>query len=460
MIIIAEETNNFISVRKIDNVWWLISPKGSPFISLGINHVDPHYLLAEYNKEHTLKEYGEDFVDVENNFNINGKGANKWIEDVKKDFHAWKFNSFGQAINIPLEKISDDFYYIETIIVEPFDSYENFPDVFSETFEKKLSEKVYQVCEKNKFNKNLIGYGFIDIPAIKEEVGVIRENAIKINHKDRRSQLFASLLLKKNQKNISSPFHPCVIKFQRQQAGTSGKKQWIKLLKDKYITPQKAGEVYGLLSVSKWSDLEKQVEWQTPVDINNAKEDNELMLTKIAEKYYSLHYQYIRKYDPNHLILGDKLNGNKDHIPNYLFPIIKKYLDVILVEAFSHFSDHKELLWEIYSHTNKPIILGDSSFAAIQENQIYTKGVIVNSQNEVGNAYMDYMKDIMSVPFIVGWHICGYIEGWEGLNNPNDPQGNMQCGFKTPFNKPHEDTVKKVSLANGNASFWHSKKIN
>ena len=74
------QATGFVRVQEIDGVWWFISPEGERFVSMGINHVEPHLWLAPYNKAATLKRYGADMVDENGCFNTDGPAAKKWID--------------------------------------------------------------------------------------------------------------------------------------------------------------------------------------------------------------------------------------------------------------------------------------------------------------------------------------------------------------------------------------------
>jgi len=65
----SEIDNGFIRVEEIDGVWWFISPIGEQFLSLGVNHIEPHLWLGSYSREHTIAEYGPDFVLPDGRFN-------------------------------------------------------------------------------------------------------------------------------------------------------------------------------------------------------------------------------------------------------------------------------------------------------------------------------------------------------------------------------------------------------
>ena len=45
---------NFIKVKKIKGIWWFIDPDGRKFISLGVNHIEPHLWLILILSENTL----------------------------------------------------------------------------------------------------------------------------------------------------------------------------------------------------------------------------------------------------------------------------------------------------------------------------------------------------------------------------------------------------------------------
>ncbi|MCM8532264.1 MAG: hypothetical protein NE330_13970, partial [Lentisphaeraceae bacterium] len=53
----------YVRIEKIDGAWWFINADGKRFVSMGVNHLEPHLWLSPYNKDVTLKRYGADMVD-------------------------------------------------------------------------------------------------------------------------------------------------------------------------------------------------------------------------------------------------------------------------------------------------------------------------------------------------------------------------------------------------------------
>ena len=72
-----KNNKNFIKVKKIKGIWWFIGPDGKKFISLGVNHIEPHLWLAPYNKKFTQNKYGKNIIDKKGKFNTKSNAAKK-----------------------------------------------------------------------------------------------------------------------------------------------------------------------------------------------------------------------------------------------------------------------------------------------------------------------------------------------------------------------------------------------
>ena len=72
----------FFTLRRSKDRWWLITPDGDPFFTIGLNHIDPASLRYPENIHIWREKYG---------------GSNiRWIkESVAPNLKAWGFNSVG-----------------------------------------------------------------------------------------------------------------------------------------------------------------------------------------------------------------------------------------------------------------------------------------------------------------------------------------------------------------------------
>ncbi|WP_270166476.1 hypothetical protein [Paenibacillus sp. SYP-B4298] len=433
--------------------WWLSDPVKDVFLSTGINHVDPYFLLGPYNKERSLRVYGDDLIDENGNVQTRSKAFKQWVQNVQTNMSKWGFNTFGYHTCIPYSAISDSLYFIAQIRVLPEQiDFHNFPDVFSETYARQVRDAVQRVCNANKHRKNLIGYGFMDMPALSLGGSKFPPSADCLHHRSHR--LFAHKLSEKNQQLLDDPpIHPCVRRYMSLPSHSQGKQAWVRLLRQRYTSPSSVEGVYDV-SCPDWEAISNLTEWPEPLHSDQARQDSYAMLECIYDAYYSLHCREIRQVDPHHLILGDKLNGNLP-LSHHIVQIVGKYVDVIFYECFSRFEDQVDDLKLVYQMTGKPVLMGDSSFASLSPNQIFSRGTLLRSQEQVGVAYSEYLRQLFTLPFIIGWANCGYMEGWDGLHSPYDPFCSMQSGLVDPFEQVMPHTVRPIALANAAARNWH-----
>lgn len=363
---------------------------------------------------------------------------------VKRDCRSWGFNSIAYHTKVPLDLLKDEMYVMERIRMVRLETYNvpvARPDVFSDEFEESLDAFICGICMKWKDEEHLLGYAYSDTAE-----WAIGEGPF-LAHSYRPVPVINPWVSALVSKGRTAP----------------AKKKWLEILISRYHYAERAAAVYGIHADS-WKDLGDATGWDNPANRECAAIDNARMLEAIAERWFSLHEKFVRKNDPRHLILGEKLNGNLP-IPDFLLPVLKKYVDVVNIQWYGRYEEQVDSLVRVHEATGKPILMGDSAFAVVQPNQDSSKGVIVSTQEEVGREYETYLEKIMKLPFVVGWHHCGYMEGWKGLekyevDNPytvTNPLCSTQCGFKDPFEDVHEETIRHLIRANASAHSNHEK---
>ncbi len=142
----------------------------------------------------------------------------------------------------------------------------------------------------------------------------------------------------------------------------------------------------------------------------------------VAEKYYKTITEAIKERDPNHLILGDRYNGNKG-IPPGVLKAMAKYVDVLSVQYFveepTTVAREKMRLdlgkWSDQSG-GKPVLLADIGNFCCTDRNPHRKSKILDGQKGRGADYVQSLKALLDEPWFVGWHWCSYIEnparGW------------------------------------------------
>ena len=407
-----------------------------------MNHIQANIRFASYNKEYWAEKFGENILA---NGRFNGRALpeiKNWMAQVVKDHKDYGFNTipFHRQLNIPDEYFEEleIFYFgkIKTGIihanrVKNLSPDGKFPDVFSDEFRNKADRTAKNYCSKHKNNKYLLGYTYEDLPAYEF-------NMYKQAHR-------------RNKKGFV--YHPWVADIINKKGMTKGKKVWLSILKDNYRSVEEVAANYNI-DLKKWEDIASISIWPEPVNKEKWLVDQEEMNKHILDHWHRINRESILKYDPNHLIFGDKLFCHGKGYPDWVFEIVGKYVDVLLIQDYEMLKpSHIEELKRYHNLSKKPVLNGDASYAFTVEEQNASKGLQVESHAAVGEEYTTYLKGIMNLPFMVGWHNCGYLEQWTG--GRLDDTGKQQTGLFDPFGKPRSDALDPIKNANLKAAEWH-----
>ena len=145
-----------------------------------------------------------------------------------------------------------------------------------------------------------------------------------------------------------------------------------------------------------WIHDRPENEWRGPMFDPEELETQEGRdsLSRMAKQYYKTIHDAIRKYDPNHLILGDRYEANAP-IAMEVIEAAMPYVDVL---SFQDFRDPATHLAEWYKKTGKPVLLADGSGIAMGED---------NFKHAEGNWYKKQVEALFENKGCVGFHLCG-----------------------------------------------------
>jgi hypothetical protein len=421
-------SRDFIRVRNIDGVYWLVDPSGKPFVTIGLNHFNAGFLTAPYNRELMAKKYGDDILGSDGKVNEKSLALQGWFASIFRNMKAWGFNSFGMHVGreIPLTMYRDNVFYLAWLKPVPIDGWAanvSYPDVFSAELEQRVDSYVRSETQKYKDDVNVLGYCYSDIP-----------RWVQVSKAEGRMVSY-----------------PWVATIRSLPAASPGKRAYIAHLQSRHAQLASVNATYGT-SAATWKELASVTSWPSPPNTARALQEDEQFAAQIAERWYRLQYECIRRYDSNHLVLGDKLNFNlPPSAHRFLYPALAKYVDVILIQFYGDHAERADALRELFAATQTPIINGDSSFAFPNPRQTHSKGIKVGSYREVGQRYAGYLREILQEPYMLGWHYCGYMEGWAGSAKHLE----AQSGLVDPFDRPYMEAVSLITEANAHAEAWH-----
>jgi hypothetical protein len=131
-----------------------------------------------------------------------------------------------------------------------------------------------------------------------------------------------------------------------------------------------------------------------------AKADVQDFTGVFLEEYFRLIAESFRKHDPNHLLLGCRLQPGTIN-NEQLCRIAGKYLDVMSFNYYTNGVD-KDFLRRIYHWTGgRPMMMSEFFWGASQESGL-AGGREVATQKERGLAYRNYVEQCASLGFVVG----------------------------------------------------------
>lgn len=161
--------SGFFTLAQRQGRWWLITPAGSPFFSIGLNHIDPAPLRYESNGNLWQNKYGN--------------SMETWLKEaVARDLKTWGFNSVGWTQEVVTRGLTNHRHsraftfeeyqwlglpYCHQLPFADFHQWEaetRYPDFKSPEFADWCDYVAREHCARMKDDPKLIGYFYIDCP--------------------------------------------------------------------------------------------------------------------------------------------------------------------------------------------------------------------------------------------------------------------------------------------------------
>ncbi|WP_411126569.1 hypothetical protein [Streptomyces sp. x-19] len=156
-------------------------------------------------------------------------------------------------------------------------------------------------------------------------------------------------------------------------------------------------------------------------------------LAEIADAYYRVSTEAIRRHDPHHLILGDRY-GTRGGIPEPVLDAAATHVDVLSLQTFpavdqaaiDAVADQFDA-W--HSRTGLPVLLADTGNWCPTTMSPGRVGS-ARDQAERGLGYRMIADTFAARPWCLGWHWCSWLE------NPH-----RGFGLKDPWDEPYTELV-------------------
>jgi hypothetical protein len=397
----------FFSIKKEADKFWFSDPHGMRFLSIGINNIN----WVDSGADPT-----NHFYSVSNQF----KNKAEWASNAIARVRNWKYNTIGSWSDPALFRQDIPFTAILYILSK---GKNNLLGVFENGYEEFVDQQVKKKCVPYKDFKYLVGY-FID-----NELPWYGDRGWYSNH-------ITTLL----------------DEYLKLSPGSGGKRTLIDFFKKKYKTIhdfnknwntelRDFSELSGIIDLSRFSKV--------------TREDREEFAGLVAERYFSVITKKIRKYDPNHLILGVRFAGAA---PEGVIRACGKYCDVVSLNYYCwNMNVDKRIFHEMYYLSKKPVLVTEFSYRADDNNSgnQNKKGayVTVRLQGDRAYGFEHYVKQVLDLPYVIGYHWFEYYD--------QSPEGRTMDGEDSDYgildihDREYAKLVKKMIQINGQADSLH-----
>ncbi|MBP8256993.1 MAG: hypothetical protein KAX37_06675 [Opitutaceae bacterium] len=157
-------------------------------------------------------------------------------------------------------------------------------------------------------------------------------------------------------------------------------------------------------------------------------------LLDLATRYYRVTHEAVRRYDKNHLILGDRYEANAPIAEE----VVRAALPFVDVLSFQHFGPPGKVQADLnrwHDFSGKPVLLADGA------RQIAGEG---DTKRHDPKGYAETLAALRDVKSCVGYHLCGaYLR-----NNAR------KRGLRDAAERPDSEAIAGITAANLETARW------
>ncbi|WP_274650386.1 chitobiase/beta-hexosaminidase C-terminal domain-containing protein [Paenibacillus humicola] len=395
------KATGYFDVQQMGSRKVMTTPNGDLYFSLAVNGVTPNETytqvagreekfeqLPPYEGEYNFAYLGQDNFSfyMANKYDETGEIPTEhsvYMEAIDR-LREWGFNGVG---NYSPEKYGEEgkLPYVRMLPLSgmswaKLDGISIF-DIFAPNAEAKIDEAFSKTLPEHKDDKMLIGY-FID-----------------------------------NEYDFQK-FYSNVLNLKASSAAIKGK--LVQVLQTKYGSV----DAFNAAWKTDFRSFDEMKEAPIPLKTSEAWADMDDFYKLYLDTFFGTVSKLYRKYDPNHLLLGDRWITTVFHNKKLMEPLAEiegKYVDVISINYYTY-SFEPDLLQDVYEKSGgRPILFSEFGYGTSEEG---LNPLLVNSatnQFQRGMRYRNYVEEAASLPYVVGAHVFNYVDQaglgryWQGV---------------------------------------------
>lgn len=169
------------------------------------------------------------------------------------------------------------------------------------------------------------------------------------------------------------------------------------------------------------------------------------------ERYYTFVTRAVRKYDPNHLYLGSRINYHAGEFDNpWFWKMLGKYHDVVSVNYYSEWGPDREQFAQWMQWAGRPVLLTEWYAKALDVKELSNQlgaGWLVKTQEDRAAYYQHFALNALELPNIVGWHWFKYLDDPKE-SKALDSAGGSNKGMFDLYGKPYAPLFERAKAVN------------
>lgn len=442
----------YFRTEKFNGQWFLVTPKGHAFVSLGVNTVD-HDNSQTYidhrefmfdglpEKNNPLSAFYGYANTRSGNAAQGGRGVDKgkwydfyhanlyrispkntiqyWRDNTVKRLKAWGFNTLGNWSNVDLIKQKKLPYVLPILIKGDYSTVSSgvdwwgaMPDPFDPRFAMFVERAVAIATKGHKTDPWLIGY--------------FADNELAWGGVDDSVEAHYALAINTLKLSTDSP----------------AKQIFLKQLRNKYTDSQKLASSWGI-SLDNWQQIE-QKGFNPPLPNNlypMIERDYSYFLEAYADAYFKTIKDSLIQHDDHHLFLGSRFASKTPEA----IKSCATYCDVISFNIYTSLPK-KGYDSQLIKNLDKPIIISEFSFGSKDKGSLWAGPIEVADETARSKAYHDFISEAFKDPHVVGAHWFQYID--EPITGRLLDGENGHLGLVSITDKPFNGFIETVRETN------------
>lgn len=397
--------------------WWLVTPEGGAFLSLGVCNVNPQGDVERgTNRQPYAECVGRKYTSLE-----------QWTATARDRLTDWGLNTLGAWSSGELRSTVP--YTVELSVGSGLWGHGSVPDFFHPQTEESIWKRASAID------------AYLNDPFL---VGYYLDNELPWSYDWRRlPYLFPGYV-------AMPPDAP-------------GKQRLIAFFKERYETVDRFSAVWSV-ALTDWADL-GNVRTMNALNPAKARQDREDFVRVVARQYFKTATEALRAKDKHHLILGCRFVWVL--APKPVVQACGEYCDVVSINYYEAGPAGKALLaltWPdsmriapdlafkaFHDLTNKPLLITEFGFRAMDSGMpnTFPPGVVlqptVPTQQVRADKFEQCVTTWMAQPYFVGYHWFEYLDEPKGGRFDGE-DGNY--GLVNTDDEPYAGFIERFKAVN------------